>query len=51
MPLPSPFGAVAAPGALLRAPAASLAAAPPALVRAVLAAGAFWGGAGSVACP
>ena len=44
------FGDVDAHGALIRAPAASLAAEHQSIVRDVLAAGDFWGGAGSVAC-
>ena len=44
------FGDVDAHGALIRAQAASLEAKHQAIVRDVLAAGDFWGGAGSVAC-
>ncbi|OBF12942.1 MULTISPECIES: WXG100 family type VII secretion target, partial [Mycobacterium] len=44
------FGDVDAHGALIRAQAASLEAEHQAIVRDVLAAGDFWGGAGSVAC-
>src|SRR6516164_976321 len=44
------FGDVDAHGALIRAQAASLEAEHQAIIRDVLAAGDFWGGAGSVAC-
>ncbi len=44
------FGDVDAHGALIRAQAANLEAEHQAIVRDVLAAGDFWGGAGSVAC-
>ncbi|KLO25198.1 type VII secretion protein EsxI, partial [Mycolicibacter heraklionensis] len=44
------FGDVDAHGALIRAQAASLEAEHQAIVHDVLAAGDFWGGAGSVAC-
>ena len=44
------FGDVDAHGALIRAQAASLESEHQAIVRDVLAAGDFWGGAGSVAC-
>ena len=44
------FGDVDAHGALIRAQAASLEAEHQAIVRDVLAAGDFWGGAGSTAC-
>ncbi|CKO12020.1 ESAT-6-like protein esxN [Mycobacterium tuberculosis] len=44
------FGDVDAHGAMIRAQAASLEAEHQAIVRDVLAAGDFWGGAGSVAC-
>ena len=44
------FGDVDAHGALIRAQAASLEAEHQSIVRDVLAAGDFWGGAGSVAC-
>lgn len=44
------FGDVNAHGALIKAQAASLEAEHQAIIRDVLAAGAFWGGAGSVAC-
>ena len=44
------FGDVDAHGATIRAQAASLEAEHQAIVRDVLAAGDFWGGAGSVAC-
>ena len=44
------FGDVDSHGALIRAQAASLEAEHQAIVRDVLAAGDFWGGAGSVAC-
>ena len=44
------FGDVDAHGALIRAQAASLEQEHQAIVRDVLAAGDFWGGAGSVAC-
>ena len=44
------FGDVDAHGALIRAQAASLKSEHQAIVRDVLAAGDFWGGAGSVAC-
>ncbi len=44
------FGDVDAHGALIRAQAASLEAEHQAIVRDVLVAGDFWGGAGSVAC-
>src|ERR1700739_1068687 len=44
------FGDVDAPGALIRSQAASLEAEHQSIVRDVLAAGDFWGGAGSVAC-
>src|SRR6201992_837503 len=44
------FGDVDAHGALIRAQAASLEAEHQAIVRDVLAAGDFWGGAGSMAC-
>src|SRR5258708_36496294 len=44
------FGDVDAHGALIRAQAASLEAEHQAIVRDVLAAGDFWGGAGSVGC-
>src|ERR1700739_4185681 len=44
------IGDVDAPGALIRAQAASLEAEHQSIVRDVLAAGDFWGGSGSVAC-
>ena len=44
------FGDVDAHGALIRAQAASLEAEHQAIIRDVLAAGDFWGGAGSTAC-
>lgn len=44
------FGDVDAHGAMIRAQAAALEAEHQAIVRDVLAAGDFWGGAGSVAC-
>jgi uncharacterized protein YukE len=44
------FGDVAAHGAVIRAQAAAMEAEHQAIVRDVLAAGDFWGGAGSVAC-
>lgn len=44
------FGDIDAHGALIRAQAAALEAEHQAIVRDVLAAGDFWGGAGSVAC-
>ena len=44
------FGDVDAHGALIRAQAASLESEHQAIVRDILAAGDFWGGAGSVAC-
>src|SRR6202000_307276 len=44
------LGDVDAHGALIRSPAASLEAEHQSIVRDVLAAGDFWGGAGSVAC-